>query len=434
MKLLAKLNGCVACLLLIVFLVAMGSSPVMAKVDCDKNPNHPTCPNPDPPPDPEPDPDPVDPCTNFADPDFAFLRDTGKTTGRYKTPTEVTIYLAESFTGCEMSLLEIPIIAPVSEIRNLKFSSLEDASGFFGRVVWTSNEFSRAFSVWKQDFYIEDAEVVLDGSAVEIMRNSLLEHATDWENIYSLDLSHDTRTLVYEHDVYYPDPNNPDVTHGPRFLRILNIDSCDDPGAEPCEFGSSEHSFVIDNAFGTTSDVVGFSFPSWGPYDQRIYVRKNFDDPETGRIRALRYYDLEENWQVSEWPPEVVSRNTITSNFVLETLPDTEYGHFRQVSSGILGGVEYLAVEDEFSAKTGGCEGIFIVEAEDCLINGNCATNPVFAGAYATWSKDGKLIHAYDGWEPHGGCGLSSVGYWDIDNNLESLFDGYRPDSAGGIR
>jgi hypothetical protein len=60
MKQLSKICGCVACFFLIVFLGALGSSPVMAKVDCDKNPNHPTCPeNPDDPP-PPPDPDPVD--------------------------------------------------------------------------------------------------------------------------------------------------------------------------------------------------------------------------------------------------------------------------------------------------------------------------------------------------------------------------------------
>ena len=98
-------------------------------------------------------------------------------------------------------------------------------------------------------------------------------------------------------------------------------------------------------------------------------------------------------------------------------------------------GDEYLAIEKQFSEKTGGCEGIFIVNADECLNHGHCLTDPEFAGAFPGWSKDEKLIHAYDGWMPHGGCRLSSVGLWNWrDGSLESLFDGYWPDAAGGIR
>ena len=98
-------------------------------------------------------------------------------------------------------------------------------------------------------------------------------------------------------------------------------------------------------------------------------------------------------------------------------------------------GIEYLAIQDEFSIKTGACGGIFIVDAEDCLINGNCTTEPQFAGHSPSWSKDGKLIHAYDGWAPHGGCTVSSVGAWDgSDGCLVSIIDCYYPDAAGGIR
>ena len=100
-----------------------------------------------------------------------------------------------------------------------------------------------------------------------------------------------------------------------------------------------------------------------------------------------------------------------------------------------MGEVEYLAIEDQFSTKTGGCEGIFLVKAVDCLNDGNCTTEPEFSGAYPSWTKDGKLIHAYDGWVPHGECGLHGVGAWNGgDGSLESLIDGYWPDAASGIR
>lgn len=172
--------------------------------------------------------------------------------------------------------------------------------------------------------------------------------------------------------------------------------------------------------------MSSFQFPSWGPFGERLYVRRTFDLDIDGidRERAIKYYDFMENWQKLEWPPTI--KNTgITSDI----------GYFSRVASGLMGGEEYLAIEKEFSVKTGGCEGIFIVKAEDCLINGNCSPEPEFAGAYPSWSKDGKVIHAYDGWVPHGGCRLISVGAWDgSDGSLESLFDGYWPDAAGGAR
>ena len=372
-----------------------------------------------------------DPCVDpetFA-PDFVFFRDTGT---KKKVP-KVSIILAESFNGCEMSLVEFPIISPVTELRNLKFSSVEDDNGYFGRAVWTSNRTIKALSVWKQDFFIDGADVIPLGGPVEILKNMLEDDPFTSENIGSLDLSHDSSTLVYAYRYSYPDPNTADTNISHYTLRILNIDGCGQPGADLCGFGDFDNALEIDSFVTSTSEAGGsFWYPVWGALGNRIYVKKWFDDPVIGHYHALGYYDFEENWQ---WPPEVVHSDTVISDFGWDGGVITDYGWFGRVSSGIMDGVEYLAVEDEFSAKTGGCEGIFIVNAEDCLIHGNCTTEPEFSGAYATWSKDEKLIHAYDGWEPHGECGLSSVGYWDgSDNSLESLFDGYRPDAAGGVR
>lgn len=101
MKPLAKFNWCLACLFLIVFLMAMGSSPVMAKVDCDKRPEHPTCPddpNPDPP--PPPDPDPEDPGSLCADsesdfPAFAYTVSTQLDNDPWLEYTEIFLSNAE---------------------------------------------------------------------------------------------------------------------------------------------------------------------------------------------------------------------------------------------------------------------------------------------------------------------------------------------------
>ena len=193
--------------------------------------------------------------------------------------------------------------------------------------------------------------------------------------------------------------------------------------------------YELDYAIGSTSESIGLYFPSWGPWGERIYVRKGFDDPVLGTYKALRYYDFEHNWQALGWPPVVDKTETVISDFGKAEDTITDYGYFVIVNSGLMGGVEYLAIEDEFSAKTGGCEGIFLVNAEDCLNHGNCTTMPEFAGAYPSWSKDEKLIHAYDGWAPHGECGLHGVGAWNEgDGSLESLIDGYWPDAASGIR
>ena len=186
---------------------------------------------------------------------------------------------------------------------------------------------------------------------------------------------------------------------------------------------------------GSTSESIGLYFPSWGPWGERIYVRKSFDDSENGSYKALRYYDFEHKWQASGWPPVVVSEKTVFTDFGKAEDIITDYVYFVRVNSGLIGEVEYLAIEDQFSTKTGGCEGIFIVNAKDCLNNGNCTTEPEFSGAYPSWTKDGKLIHAYDGWAPHGECGLHGVGAWNEgDGSLESLIDGYWPDAASGIR
>jgi len=231
---------------------------------------------------------PDEPCSaETFSPDFAFLRNTGK-----RRSPKVTILLADSTTGCEKSLVDFSIIPPITAIRNLRFSSVEGDSSYFGRTVWTSNIGSRSISVWKQDFNIEGAEIVLDGGSLEVLRNTLLDDLLESENIYSLDMSPDTKTLVYQYYHRYPDPDDSDTNLALRSLRVLKIEACTDPDTNPCGFNDLLNADELEQVVGSTSESVGFTFPSWGPYGERIYVRRNFDAPSLDQQKAIQYFDL----------------------------------------------------------------------------------------------------------------------------------------------
>jgi hypothetical protein len=359
----------------------------------------------DPPPGPS-----GDPCATMATftPDFVFWRDTGNR----KNP-QVTIFLAESTTGCEKKLVDVSLKDSYN-IQNLKFSSVEDEGGFFGRVVWTNVVIivsRQDASVWKMDFRINGTNLAfLDDRPVEVLRNGSLDDPNVSETIFwSLDLSPDTGSLVYAHLVKENDLYN-------QYLRILpDIDECVSVNdTDPCSFYAGE---VLDQTGVAPSSSKGplFTFSSWGPKGNSIFVLRRIPDPGApfGSYTVIQYYDLlsqvGEAHQLFSDPPFIA----------------------RPVS-GMVDNTQYLAVEKEFSEKTGGCEGIFITEFENCLASEeDCFTIPVIAGKFPSWTKDGKLIHAYDGWAPHGGCGLSAVGVYDpSEGSLKSILDGQEPDAA----
>lgn len=358
-------------------------------------------------PPPGPSDNPCDTMTVFS-PDFVFWRDTGNR----KNP-RTSIFLAESINGCEKKLVDIPLLE-MERIQNLKFSSVTDENGFFGRVVWTNSvvvEYLQDASVWKMDFRVDGTDLVyIDENPVEVLYNGSLDNPAVLEDIFwTLDLSPDMHSLVYGHLVKQDGVYN-------QFLRILrDIDQCvDESGEANCSFYAGE---VLDQTGETASSSSGpyFTFSSWGPGGESIFVLSRVSDPDApfGYRRVIQVYDLLslgiDTYQLFSDPPFIA-----------------------RPASGWISGTEFLAVEKEFSVKTGGCEGIFITDLEQCRGSGeDCFTVPVFAGKFPSWTKSGKLIHAYDGWEPHGGCALSAVGVYDpVDGSLRSLLDGQEPDAA----
>ncbi len=350
---------------------------------------------------PKPSDDPCSTMTTFS-PDFVFWRDTG-----LRESPGITIYVAQSSNGCEQGLVDVPI-GELERIRNLKFSSIEDDEGAFsfGRVVWTNEISGDAEYVWMQDFSINGTDVMAD-APVPILRNKLFGEPIIEEDIRHLDLSPDTQKLVYEHQLR-------DETEGLSFksLRVLEIENCLNTVADPCGF-DTEYGHEIDRSLDDISKGFGgFTDPSWKPSGDRIYVVRWYEE-----YKDLQFYDL--TWPNSSGPP-LVSDDVLfsTSTWI------------RNPVSGMLGGNEFLAIEAEFSVKTGGCEGIFLIDLANCTLE-NCWPKPEFAGAMPSWTKDEKIIHLYDGWRPHGSCRYPSVGLWGgTDNSLEKKLEGNDPNAA----
>ena len=352
-------------------------------------------------------PPPDDPCLSQQSftPDFVFWRDTGK--GKNLA---ATIFVAESDTGCEQLLVEFPL-GDSGGIKNLKFSSIEDASGSFlsGRVVWANELSLVAQYVWVQDFEIVENVVVPSDSPVPILRNELMGGTDLKEDVSDLDLSPDTQKLVYEYAlrdlvaerVYYS-------------FRILDIDDCIDG---PCGF-NTEYAYELDSSSDAISGGFGgFKYPSWGPFGNRIYVVRRFRE-----YRDLQFFDLE--WNAPIGP------TTFTTGLLL---PGTTNWISKPVSGINEGtGTEYLAIQNQFS-EVSGCKGIFLIDVKSC--DPFCSwPEPEFAGEYPSWTKGGKLVHLYNGWTPPRKCAWrTSIGSWSSkDNSLEKLLDGMAPNAAGG--
>ncbi len=149
MKLLAKFNGCLACLFLIVFLGALGSSPVMAKVDCDKNPNHPTCP--DDPDDPPSEPDPGDPgasCANSGSNFPAFV---------YQVKDQ--LLLSNAAGDCRIAIYETDFVIPWGKSFRY-FPEGDDSASGYGRLAWVESYDFQPSQVYTVEFHIDNGAVV----------------------------------------------------------------------------------------------------------------------------------------------------------------------------------------------------------------------------------------------------------------------------------
>ena len=264
MKKLQLLNGCIASILLVMLFMTVGSSPVMAGDKLCTDPkwaDHPACADDpvDPPPDPDPDPD--DTCVNFSAPDYAFWRD-ARTKGKDRM-AQVAVYVAESDTGCEAKLLDIPLPeGPIDDLK-LTFSSVVVDEVFSGRIVWRRKIADDAYAVWKHDFIIDDGSVVGTGGPKRIMENTGAEHL----RIYDLDLSPDTKSLVYRLVEYDERPY-----YSVSSIRKVEIAECVNA---LCKFDQETPIYFVED---TPDTVLSLRSPVWGPFGTRIFFVEREDD------------------------------------------------------------------------------------------------------------------------------------------------------------
>lgn len=335
---------------------------------------------------PQPPPTGV-PCASLQTPDIAFWRDS-RTNGKNRM-AQVAIYVAESATGCETKLLDIPLPGgPINDLK-LAYSSDQSDGEFIGRVVWAVQVTGRAQSIWKYDFTIEEGQAVALDEPTMILN---LGDAGKSLDINDLDLSPDMTSLVYLL-MEYRDTE-------PNYVSIhtLEIADCVDPA---CPFGFGKERYVMEKWPNTFEALYS---PVWGPLGSRIYFIERDDS-----AHYVKFIDVS-----SQTEPE-----TLFSYGVEE--------HIFQVSSGI----EYIALEIGTDPFIHGCRSIYTLNVSNCESFQNCELQREFAGIWPSWTRNGELIHTYQGLTLKQTCSTNTIGSWD-GTNLEILMKGYEPEAAGG--
>ena len=354
-----------------------------------------------------------DPCISMEtfSPDFVFWRDATK-----KRIPKVTIFLADSNTGCEQKLVDISLIdtGPINDLK-LNFSSYVDEGGMFGRVVWARQITGHAISVWKYDFRIQQGSVIPDVSDPTM----ILEN-TDEENqdINDLALSPNAETLAYLFIERFEDWTE-------YSIRTIDINLCGDV----CTFESGT---VVGLITDYPITVNYFRSPVWGPLGRRIYfVQLESASTREAGSSSVHFHDLgTEGWKL-----------LFTVRNAPGTLGQPGYRGIRKIASGIPKGCtepydcEYLAVQISWNVFSR-CANLHLATVNECNdIDDACLSGPVIAGINPSWTKDGKLIHTYQGWtlrDNEKNCKIDTVGLWD-GNYLDSLTKGYEPNVAGGL-
>jgi hypothetical protein len=168
---------------------------------------------------------------------------------------------------------------------------------------------------------------------------------------------------------------------------------------------------------------VGFFQPAWGPLGRRIYFLHNEID-----YKVLQYAELDESWEHPNWPPSFVLKDLYSSK------SQPAFDRMRGLASGIMEGMDYLAVE--LPHEKINCGYIYLVNVADCdrVDTPVCFTDVKFEGENPSWTKDGKIIHHYyDRKVNRHACSVygGRVGIYD-GTNLDFLGEGYYPDGAGG--
>lgn len=352
---------------------------------------------------PPPEP-PEDPClADQFNPDYVFYRDTGDR----KNP-EVTLYLAESETGCEKVMIEFPTLGEDGsriDVRYLKFSSLPEQD--FWRVVWRGTGIEEI--IWSYDFSIDGSAVLPNGG----IRPVLVNEDYGSQGIIQFDLSPDTSMLAFQ--LFKEDPATGEHVYS---IRMVEIDYC--LGQQSGCLFDDEGAVTLVQTSPEVEHTHFLSWPTWGLLGKRLYFQKF----EKGGFRELQYVEIDENWQFSSEPFEVIE--------LYSSEDDPELPKMRGMASGILGEDEYLAVE--FVHETVNCGYIYFLNVEQCEDQGNCFTGVEFTGTNPSWTKAGEVIHHY--YDPKANRRACSVyggqaGIYD-GSSVKRLTDGFFPDGSGG--
>jgi hypothetical protein len=418
MKQLSNLYRYVACFFLIVFLAALGSSPVVAGDKYCSDPkwaDHPLCIDDPVDPPPEPDPDPDDPCANFSEPDYAFWRESNIK----RVPTK-TVFVAESATGCEKELLFIDLSDTGFANRlNLAYSSVGTGDSFFGRIVFTREELldsSRGPTVWKYDFGISNGQIQRIGDPVMVLEN------TDPDNQHGrqLDLSADTGSLVWT--------LSEEIEDGLWELSIhtLYLSDCTDL-VQPCaalDEGQVLVEYDYHVHYPEPSTGWYLQNPVWGPFGDRVYfaARQYGPDSHSHYVMAI---DIASDGSADGLP-------TVVFGIEDQVPGDPSYRHVRSVASGLSGWPnpprEYLAVEigeDNFFYS---CADIYTLDVSACE-DGNpdtiCQLQYEIGGSFQSWMRTGSIVLSGLG----GACKFNQIGIWD-GMDVSIITKGYEPEAA----
>jgi len=283
---------------------------------------------------------------------------------------------------------------PEGSVNDLKltYSSVNSDGEFMGRVVWADHRYGEPQSVWMFDFSTSAGQVVPNaGMPVNIMNNDVA--GVGW-NIEDLDLSPDMQSLVYRVNDYRDEE--------PDYFRIFSQD-IEDCLLSACPFSDGDELYYIEEWPDTSESL---DTPVWGPLGQRIYFVER-----TGDTYFIRFIEVD------------------------YTQPETLYTYNGEdrifdVSSGITDSGEILALEIGTDPYIHGCRSIFTLDITACE-EADCEINREFAGIWPSWTKDGKLIHTYQGTRVKNQCKTDTVGVWD-NAGLRALMKGYEPEAAGG--
>lgn len=351
-----------------------------------------------------------DPCSNLEvfSPDFAFWRSTGK-----KRTPEVTIYLAESGSGCEKPLVEV--FGSSSYIWDLRYSNHlgQDGSVDVGRVTWVNSDTK---AIWMQDFGISGTEIVRANDAELIIFNASLDNPNVTEYLSALDLSPDMETLVIDYGYQLSDGS------GYSSIKVIDVVEC----LELEEGCPSNNLQGLEFAKIDRSEPGWITAPSWGPLGIRIYAKWRIDGDDLST--AIRYYDLghdnDGKW-VLNGEGDLIS---------YENHPDQPWMSWMAFPfSGWHGDKESLAVHAAPTANES-CENVYVIDdVSDCMgPDANCRFEKAFVGQFPTWTKNGEIIHLYGGWTLSTRCDFEQVGVWTTDD-LKPLMEGKRPNAASGL-